>query len=322
MKRFSRAKILIIGDISVDKYFFGKSDGISFEAPIPIIKVENMMQKMGQSGVVMENATLLGARVFAVGISGDDEAGHWLKNNFRKLGIDSKYFSLSKYFKTMIRTRVFADNHHVSRFDESSTDIDSISAEKINKNLQKIIPQVSLVVICDYGNNMINDLIISNIKKIAIANKKKILASPSANHLKYADPNFVYRITIKDAEKLLGKSFPDCKSTEDICHKLESLLKSKKIILTRGNKGLTVYDNNRAYDIAATRHKARDITSVGDILTAAFAVSYAAGNSFVESCTIANIAAGIAVEKIGTKLVSFKEIKEELDQYYDWTYGK
>jgi rfaE bifunctional protein kinase chain/domain len=322
MKSFSKAKILVIGDISVDKYIFGKSVGISFEAPIPIVKVNSMMLKMGQSGVIMENAALLGAQVLAIGLSGDDEAGQWLRDNFRKLGINSKYFSLIKSFKTMIRTRVFSDNHHVSRFDESPSKLSNNLIEKITKNLQQTIPNVNLIVICDYGNNMINDVILSTIKKLALIYKKKILVSPSENHLKYADPNFVYRITIKDAEKLLDTRFGDCKSTEDICHKLESLLKSKKIILTRGENGLTAYENNTAHDITATHHKARDITSVGDILTATFAASYASGNSFLESCTIANIAAGIAVEKIGTKLVELKEIRKELDQYDDWTFGK
>lgn len=322
MKSFSKAKILIVGDISVDKYVFGKSSGISFEAPVPIVKVDDIVLKMGQSGVVMENSALLGARVFAIGLSGDDEAGHWLRDNFRKLGIDSKYFNLSKSFKTMIRTRVFADNHHVSRFDESPSKLNNNLIEIITKNLQKIIPDINLIIICDYGNNMINDAILSTIKKLALLHKKEILVSPSANHLKYADPNFIYRITIKDAEKLLDTQFGDCKSTEDICHKLGSLIKSKKIILTRGEKGLTAYENNTAHDMSATRHKARDITSVGDILTATFAASYASGNSFIDSCKIANIAAGIAIEKIGTKLVELKEIREELIQYDDWTFGK
>ena len=152
-------------------------------------------------------------------------------------------------------------------------------------------------------------------------NKKKVVIS-SLNQLDYRDESFVYRITIKDAQKLLQVQNLNNFDTKKICKKLESILKSKRIILTRGDLGLTAYEDGEAYDINATRHKARDASSVGDILVAAFAHSYFSGKSFYESCEIANVAAGIAVEKIGAKILNKNELLDEVKNFKEFDFQK
>jgi D-beta-D-heptose 7-phosphate kinase/D-beta-D-heptose 1-phosphate adenosyltransferase len=322
MNDFSKAKILVIGDLMIDRYVYGTSNSMSYEAPIPLVQVEKTELKLGAAGVVLENAVSLGATVYAIGVGGNDEHKTWLKNYLKKLGISFSYVLFDKTVRTPVRTRVIANNHHIARFDEHPILLNKQITNRIIGNLKKIIPKVNLIVICDYHKGTMVDEVIKSIKELSHKHKKNVVVSSAINDLKYTDPSFIYRITAKNAQKLLNISLEDNYDTLEICQKLENVLKCKKIILTRGEDGLSAYENGDCADIMPTHHQARDIASAGDILTAAFAVTYSSGLSFVESCTIANIAAGMAVEKIGAKRLDADELQKELDEYQDLAFQK
>lgn len=306
----------------IDRYVYGTSNSISYEVPLPLVEVEKTELKIGAAGVVLENAVSLGSTVYAIGVAGKDEHEPWLKNYLKKLGISLSYFLFDKSVKTPVRTRVIANNHHIARFDENQIRLNKNITGKIIENLKKIIPKVNLIVICDYQKGTMTEEIIKNIKDLSHKHEKDVVVSSAVNDLKYRDPSFIYRITAKNAEKILNLTLGNEYDTQETCRKLENVLKCKRIILTRGEDGLSAYENGDCEDIMATRHQARDIASAGDILTAAFAVSFSSGFSFVQSCTIANTAAGIVVEKIGAKKLDADELQKELDEYQDLAFQK
>lgn len=301
----------------VDKYVVGNTTMLSFEAPIPIVEVQETELKIGGAGIISENVSSLGAKTFMVGLVGNDEAGHWLVNKIKKIGADSKCVITCKSARTMLRTRLIANNHQIARFDEPSIKINTAFEKDIIKKLKLLIPRVDCIIVCDYGKGTINKKIIQFIAENATKHSKKVIVSPIENHLNYTDSSFVYRIKVNDARKLLG--IKNMNVTDHIiCKKLESLLRSKRIILTKGEMGITTYDGDTITDIPSTHHLARDITSVGEVLVSAFAVAYAAGVSFEESCKIGNVAAGSVVEKIGAKQITKKELEKALSEYNEW----
>lgn len=317
MVNFSKAKIMVIGDVMVDKYIFTHTTKLSFEAPIPVLEVQSSELKIGGAGIVIENISSLLGKAFPIGIVGQDEVGSWLIHKIKKLGIASDGLLIDKSTKTLVRTRVMANNHQVSRFDEPSINLTNVLVSKIIEKIKILIPKIDCVIICDYGMGTINKKMIETIKDLSTKHKKKIIVSPVENHLNYKDPSFIYRIKIDDAKKLLGLR-DDNYSTEQICIQLESLLTSKRIILTRGELGVTAYENGAAEDIPSTHHLARDVTSVGEILISTFANAYASGTSFAQSCTMGNVAAGMIIEKIGAKCIKKKELEKALNEYDEW----
>lgn len=318
---FSKIRVLVIGDIMIDKYIFGKTSKLSFEAPIPLVEVDSFDLKMGGVSLVATNVSLLGAKVFPIGVIGYDEAGSWLEKNFKKMNIYSKGIIKDKSINTILRTRVLAENHHIARFDDHEQNMKIVSETRIIQKIKSLASKVDCIIVCDYGKGMLTKNIIATLHRIAEQNRTSVIVSPIENHLKYKNANFIYRIKLKDALKLLDIEHEKY-SIEEIFNKLTSITKSKKIILTKGDSGITIYDNGEITDIAGTQHIARDLTSVGEVLISAFAVSYGAGKSFQESCIVGNVAAGIVVEKVGFKTIDKTELEKAFYEYNEYPFQK
>lgn len=318
LKGFQKTKLLVIGDIMIDRYIFGKSTGLSYEYPLPIVEINKSHKKIGGAGIVMENSVKLGSKVFAIGAIGNDEEGKWSQRNFKKLGIKFQGI-ISNKTNTIVRTRVLADNHQVARFDEPSIMLSDSMENKILNQFKKISSKVNCIVVCDYDKGVISPKILETIREIANKGKTNVVISTSKNHQKYSELSFIHKIKFEDALELIEEKTT---SIGRIMKKLNSILKSSRIILTKGQDGISAFHNGKILDISATHHTARDRTSVGEILTSAFSVAYSAGHSFEDSCIIGNVAAGIAVEKVGIKNIEKTELSNGLKEYYDLEYEK
>lgn len=308
------SKILVVGDLIVDRYYFGKVNTISYEAPIPRVEILRTELYTGGACLVAENLSLLGSHVWLTGVTGIDDLSKWLKNKLNKIKVDTKGVISEKYFSTTQRNRVLTENHHVSRFDITTQRLENTEGVLLNR-IKNLASKVNSIVVCDYGNGLFTDKVIAFLENLAV--HKKVIISANENHMKYKHPNFIYRIKIDDAKRILGKEFRNS-SAETICNKLNDILKSNRIILTLGSEGVLTYENGEINKITATHHVARDITSVGEILVAAFANAYSSGKSFTESVTIGNVAAGSAVEKLGNKTINRNGLRKALQEYHEF----
>ncbi len=309
------SKVLVIGDIIVDRYYFGRPKGISYEAPIPMVEVLKTQLNPGASSLVAENLAMLRSKVWLTGIVGNDELWNWLRNRFNKIRINTKGMISQKFFNTLQRNRVLIENHHIARFDSKSQDIDEGTERKLLNKIKSLAEKVNCIVVCDYGMGILTDKVISTLEDLAT--HKKIIVSPNSNHLKYQHPNFVYRIKIDDAKRILGLGSKK-ESLESVCETLNEVIKSNKIILTLGADGLATYEDGNFQLILPTNNIARDVTSVGEVLVAAFANAYSAGSTFIEAATIGNVAAGAVVGKIGNKTITASELKSALQEYHQF----
>lgn len=241
-----------------------------------------------------------------------------MKKRLNSININT-YFFEDKNKKTSTRTRVFSNNRLVCMYQEKTKKLSENIEEKIIKKIESMIPKVNCVIICDYGKHSVSVKIIEKLKQLAKSNN--IIASPVENHFMYMDSNFIFRIKLKDAQKILDVDLSR-HSSENICKKIKNLIKCNKIIITNSENGLLGYESGDVYQISATRHKSRDLTSVGEILISTFGVSLASGMSFENSCLLGNIAAGLAIEKTGIKIVLKKELFTEMKSFSELEFEK
>jgi rfaE bifunctional protein kinase chain/domain len=309
------SKVLVIGDIIVDQYYVGRTKGISYEAPIPMVEVLKTQLNAGASSLVAENLATLRSKVWLCGIVGNDDSSKWLRNKLNKMRINTSGMISQNSFNTLQRTRILIENHHIARFDSKQQDIVEETERKLLNKIASLSKEVNCIVVCDYGMGMITDKIISKLEDLA--SHKKVIVSPNANHLKYHHPNFIYKIKIDDAKRILELGARK-DSPESVCEALYKGINSNKIILTLGADGLAVYEDDEVQLISPTHNIARDVTSVGEVMVAAFANAYSTGSTFVEAATIGNVAAGAVIEKIGNKVITKKELSSALQEYYQF----
>lgn len=309
------SKVLVIGDVIVDQYYFGRTKGISYEAPIPMVEILKTQLNAGASSLVAENLAMLKSKVWLCGIVGNDDLSKWLRNRLNKMKINTSGIILQKSFNTLQRTRILIENHHIARFDSKPQYIVEETEQKLLNKIKILAEEVNCIVLSDYGMGMITDKIISKLEDLA--SHKKVIISPNANHLKYQHPDFVYKIKIDDAKRIMGLGTKEV-SPELVCNALNKEVKSNKIILTLGANGLAIYEDGEFQLILPTNNIARDVTSVGEVLVAAFANAYSAGATFVRSATIGNVAAGSVIEKIGNKVITKKELSSILQEYHSF----
>ena len=313
-------RILVIGDIMVDRYISGKILGLSYEAPIPQIEITKTDVKIGGCGTIAENSALLGTKVNIISIIGDDEIGKAVKNNLNRKNIEPILF-IQKGKNTITRNRIIVGTHHIARFDDPTLKLDKNTEIQIIHALNKIIPQVRCIIISDYNKGALTDAIRNCIREQTIKNKKQVIVSSNIDNItKYQNSDYIHRVKKSDALRLINSEKE--LSDEQILVKLNDILKSTSIIMTKGSEGEVTYHDGEIEYISATHHKIRDLTSVGEILIAAFATYLVKGHSFEESCEIGNIAAGIAVEKIGIKQIKKSELEREIKQYHSLAVSK
>jgi len=302
----SNSKILVIGDVMLDEYWFGDSDRISPEAPTPIVNVVKKEYRIGGAGNVALNLFELGTNVTLVCSIGKDLEGKILKNILKKKFL--KNYFLIKKSKTIKKLRIFCQNNQMIRLDiESNKDEYKI---KLDKNLKKQIDKSNLVILSDYGKGALSD--VKNIIKYAKSKRKLIIIDPKgSNFLKYSNatiltPNYKEFLTV------VG----EVKNKTDFKKKSRNLIKKIKIkglLITQGKDGMTLVTKDKIIHRKSFAQDVFDVTGAGDTVIATFSSYLNNGSSLIKSMEMANIAASIVIKKIGTATANKKEIEEILN---------
>ena len=302
----NNSKILVIGDVMLDEYWFGNSDRISPEAPTPIINVVKKEYRIGGAGNVALNLFELGTNVTLACSIGKDLEGKILKNILKKKFL--KNYFLIKKCKTIKKLRIFCQNNQMIRLDiESNKDEYKI---KLDKNLKKQIDKSNLVILSDYGKGALSD--VKNIIKYAKSKRKLIIIDPKgSNFLKYSNAS-ILTPNYKEFLNVVG----EVKNKTDFKKKSRNLIKKIKIkglLITQGKDGMTLVTKDKIIHRKSFAQDVFDVTGAGDTVIAAFSSYLINGNSLVKSMEMANIAASIVIKKIGTATANKKEIEEILN---------
>jgi len=315
-------KIMVIGDLMLDKYVWGEVKRISQEAPIPIINVSSEDVRPGGAGSVVNNLKTLGAQVFACGIIGDDTHGRTLLNIFKNMGVDTAGIIIDKSRPTILKMRLMGHLQtagkgvqQLLRVDYEKTHVISMETEaQLNVYLNKTISACDMVLVSDMNKGLLSHSLLKMIvalckkhKKIAIVDPKLVSDYSCYEGFTAMTPNR------NETETATGIKITDSDSLNHAGRKLVSRLSLEYCIITLDRDGMFLYHKNGSGKIIPTTPRnVFDVTGAGDMILSMFGMVVGSGHSFEDAALLANIAAGIEVGKIGATPVSKGEILGEL----------
>ncbi len=323
LEKFADVRVLVIGDLILDRYLWGIVDRISPEAPVPVVKLGRTSVAAGGAANVAANVTGLGARAILVGAIGKDRDGELLDEliaendriDRRLVGIDGR--------ETTVKTRIVAHSQHVVRLDQETTDaITDNDAERSIAVIADSLESADAVIISDYAKGFLTDRLLESVFELARSKGKLIVVDPKSKDLAKYKGATVVTPNLREAGEAVRSHLTTPDMVNDAGRRLRSEIGFDSVLITEGEHGMTLFDGGDApLHLDALAHEVFDTTGAGDTVIAAFAVAAAAGLGFRTAATIANVAAGIVVGHIGTTVVSLSDIEDfirsqpELAQY-------
>lgn len=327
--RFSKANILVVGDLILDEYIIGKVERISPEAPVPIVWADKRSYVCGGSANVAGNIRSLGASVCLAGVVGQDENSKILLAELKKMKISTAAVFSDPKRHTTLKTRVLAAHQQIVRIDwEHTHALPAKLNDKIAAFVRKNIDQFDAIIIEDYGKGVVNMHLLQQIISLARSRKKIISVDPKEEHFQYYRgvssitpnrrelENAVRNLKIKDTTSTFrinsDRLFTD-KDIDYAASEVMSYLGLDSMLLTLGEAGMRLFVKNRPpAHIPTVAQEVFDVSGAGDTVIAAFTLGLSVGAAKLQAAHIANFAAGIVVGKLGTAAVTRKELYERL----------
>ncbi len=309
IEKFNEKTILVLGDVMLDRYIWGKVSRISPEAPVPVVEVQNETYVPGGAANTSNNIVALGGKAFLIGMVGDDAHKEILIKELEQRGITSQLVLDNR--PTTTKIRVMGQKQQLVRIDyEHKHPIDSEAGKKILELLKEIPSDA--IIISDYAKGIITQQLYDGIIALAVELKIPVFVDAKPRRtINYAGAT-VIKTNHKEACELAGVEEHNGDGIDEIGKKLVQELKSH-VVITRGEKGVSVFSaDGKVTNVPTVAKQVFDVTGAGDTFLAAFALSYVCGASLEDSAMLANRAAGIKVGKIGTASVSADELRQDL----------
>lgn len=299
-------KILVIGDIILDEYIFGKVDRISPEAPVPILNALKKEQRLGGAANVALNCKAMGCNVELLGVTGDDMDGNQLIKLLLKKKI-SVFIEKNKSFNTLKKTRLISASQQILRIDKEKKP--PMFTDSLLSTFTQRIEKADIIVFSDYGKGILREL--PKLIELAKVFNKICLVDPKGKDpgkFKEAD---ILTPNSKEIEMLVG----DYRDPKDLTNKIFNIMEYnniKNILLTKGKDGMSLFQlkGKTKFNFKAQPSEVFDVTGAGDTVISVLSVLLSINYPLKKACRIANKAGGIAVQKFGTTAISFEELFE------------
>jgi len=303
-------KLLVIGDLMIDNYLWGKCERISPEAPVQVIKIDSENSVLGGAGNVINNLKSLGASVDVISVIGGCAISDELKNLLNSIEVDSKFLITQHDRTTSKKTRIIAAQQQVARYDRESVDeINTTSQRLIIDIFKKIISKYDAVLLSDYGKGVLTSNLTQSVIKIANKVGKKVIVDPKGkDYSKYKDA-YLLTPNLKEASQATKIVINNDKDLNKAIIKLKSELNLNVSLITLSEKGIAIYDNDLRVHPTSAR-EVFDVTGAGDTVLASLGYALANNVDIDSAVKFANLAAGVVVGKIGSATASFNEIIE------------
>jgi D-beta-D-heptose 7-phosphate kinase/D-beta-D-heptose 1-phosphate adenosyltransferase len=305
---FEQASVLVVGDIMLDRYWYGPTQRISPEAPVPVVKIIQDEHRPGGAANVALNIASMGGKVTLAGITGNDEAAKQLQTQLSALNITCE-FDQQADIPTITKLRVMSRNQQLIRldFEESLSDVDKTPLE------EKVASQLAnhdLLLLSDYSKGTLSD--VQNLITLAKKQGKAVLVDPKGTDFERYRGATLLTPNLSEFEAVVG----ECKTENDIVSKGQALLKNLELdamLITRSEQGMTLLRrDHEEFHLPTQAREVYDVTGAGDTVIATLALAIAAKAEYTQASALANIAAGIVVGKLGTSTVSEAELLAEI----------
>jgi rfaE bifunctional protein kinase chain/domain len=302
----SKARVLVVGDVMLDRYWFGQVSRISPEAPVPIVLVneEDEELRLGGAGNVARNCRALGAEVCLLSVIGKDEAGRRIAALAKKEGLDARFHTDRKLRTTQKLRVVGPRRHQLLRIDFETPPSTEVLASKL-ADFRAALEDCDVVLLSDYGKGGLAH-IETMIREGRKAGKLVLVDPKGDDYARYRGASLVTP-NLLELRSVVG-GWKDEKDLASRAQALREKLRVDALLLTRGEDGMTLFRPRRVVRVRAEKHEVSDVTGAGDTVIAALAVMLAAGEGLESAVRIANRAGGIKVTKFGTAVVTPAEI--------------
>ena len=301
--QLDQAHVLVVGDVMLDRYWYGAVDRISPEAPVPVVRITKEENRLGGCANVAYNVVSLGAHASLLSVVGDDDASHLLEALVQKTGI-TPHFGRDAQLKTTVKLRVIGRQQQLIRVDFENTPQTEVLASQ-SDTFKALLAQHKVVLFSDYGKGGLAH--VSDMIAAARAAGKVVLIDPKGSDFsRYAGATC---ITPNRAElqQVIGEWSSEAELNQK-AHDLRQQLNLEALLLTRSEEGMTLFDAQGELTVAAQAREVFDVTGAGDTVIATLAAGVASGLSLRQAMPLANRAGGIVVGKFGTATVSYEEL--------------
>jgi D-beta-D-heptose 7-phosphate kinase/D-beta-D-heptose 1-phosphate adenosyltransferase len=312
--KFSSARIMVIGDIILDRYLWGDVSRISPEAPVPVVDVCKESTMCGGAANVVNNITTLGAASLLCGVVGDDAPGREILDRLSEMSIDTGGVFVEPGRPTSVKTRVVAHGQQVVRFDCERRGVPGPGTiEKIKHYLSETLSSVDLVVVSDYGKGMVSTAVMKKLLTLAAeggADRVKIAVDPKTGNFEYYRDVDVITPNHHEAGAFCGFEIVDEETLLLAGKKMLETLGCRSVLITQGKDGMTLFEKGQdPSHIPTVAKQVFDVTGAGDTVIGTFSVALASGLDLRSAAVLSNFAAGIVVGQLGTSVVSAEDLK-------------
>ena len=319
MRAWRGKKILVVGDVGMDRYTMGSVERISPEAPVPIVMVEQEQHKLGLAANVADNVKALGGVPLLTGVVGDDRTGQDFKKLLRSDGIDSKYLVTDSKRRTVLKERIVSERQQLLRVDyESQNSVSSTIESKLIKQVQALASKADAVIVEDYAKGLVSKKLAQATFNVGKKTKKLVLVDPNQKTTvdTYVGAS-IFRPNKKEAEVLSGVKIIDTPSLKKAGQVLLKKTMAQYVVITLGKEGMALFKNGEPGGgcqlIPTFSREVYDVSGAGDTVISVLALALCAGATLEEAALLGNLAAGVVVGKRGTATASVAEITEAME---------
>jgi D-beta-D-heptose 7-phosphate kinase / D-beta-D-heptose 1-phosphate adenosyltransferase len=312
LSRLPSIRALVIGDLMLDEYLWGKTERISPEAPVQVVDVLRKDLRLGGAGNVLNNLAALGCQVQVFSVLGEDEDGRLLRDLLLAMKIDTAGLLFEPGRTTSRKTRILASNQQMLRIDrESRSDLLPSSAERLADQLRQAAKGAHVILVSDYLKGVLTPGLLRAIIDIGRQEGVPVVIDPKGtDYHKYRGATLLTP-NRKEAQAAAGMAISDEPSLREVGRKLRDSLDLQALVLTRSEEGMTLFlRDSQEVHLATEAREVYDVSGAGDTVLSCLGAGMACGLSIEEAAQVANLAAGVVVGKVGTSTVSPEELLE------------
>jgi D-beta-D-heptose 7-phosphate kinase/D-beta-D-heptose 1-phosphate adenosyltransferase len=315
VRKFRGKRILVIGDVMLDRFIWGAVSRISPEAPVPVVEIKTETVCLGGAANVAANIHSLGGCPMPFGVIGGDIEGMRLQSEFRAMDAPVRGLVVDKERATSVKTRIIAHHQQVCRTDrENRTPISAAVQKKLSAGFASALKGAHAVIVSDYAKGLITPSLLKEILPPARSAGKAICIDPKMRNLAVYRPATVITPNTLEAEHAAGMTISSNRDLMRAGRKILGQTRAEYLLITRGEAGMTLFEgNSRVTHIPTVAREVFDVTGAGDTVISTVALGLASGLSILEAAVLSNVAAGIVVGKLGTASATPDELISRIE---------
>ena len=314
ISRFPQASVLVIGDLILDHYIWGRVSRISPEAPVPVVHVDSESLRLGGAANVFNNILALGGKADLCGVIGSDESGRMLLKELGSTRAGRGGVVIDQDRPTTRKSRVIAHNQQIVRYDvERRAELKPAMQRRILRYVSSRLRELSCLVVSDYAKGVVSATLMSELTQLAALRGIPLIVDPKVEHFSYYKGATVITPNHLEATQAAGVHGDDDQASNEAGAIIRQRLGCQAVLITRGEKGMSLYEGEDvSWHIPALARQVYDVTGAGDTVIGTLALALSAGASMRDAATLANHAAGVVVGMVGTATLSAKQLSETL----------